>query len=69
MSERNLRNASFMHDAKSHGLAGGGDSRGHDQRQAADGIQLAGRPWREDIVLAAARFLETALEEWPRRMR
>lgn len=32
------------------------------------GVQLAGRPWREDIVLAAARFLETAFGVWPRPM-
>jgi amidase len=32
------------------------------------GVQLAGRPWREDVVLAAARFLETAFGEWPRPM-
>ena len=32
------------------------------------GVQLAGHPWREDVVLAAARFLETAFGEWPRPM-
>jgi amidase len=32
------------------------------------GVQLAGHPWREELVLAAARFLEAALGEWPRPM-
>ena len=32
------------------------------------GVQLAGRPWREDVVLATARILETAFGEWPRPM-
>jgi len=32
------------------------------------GAQLAGRPWREDVVLATARFLATAFGEWPRPM-
>jgi amidase len=30
------------------------------------GVQLAGRPWREDKVLAAARHLETVFGDWPR---
>jgi amidase len=32
------------------------------------GVQLTGRPWREDTVLATARFLEAAFGEWPRPM-
>jgi amidase len=32
------------------------------------GVQLAGRPWREDVVLAAARFLEKAFGVWSRPM-
>lgn len=32
------------------------------------GVQLAGRPWREDTVLAAARHLEAAFGEWRRPM-
>jgi len=28
------------------------------------GVQIASRPWREDIVLAVAQFLETALGGW-----
>lgn len=32
------------------------------------GVQLTGRPWREDTVLAAARFLQAAFGEWPRPM-
>jgi amidase len=32
------------------------------------GVQLAGRAWREDTVLAAARRLEAAFGDWPRPM-
>jgi amidase len=32
------------------------------------GVQLAGRPWREDTVLATARYLEAVVGEWPRPM-
>lgn len=28
------------------------------------GVQIVGQPWREDVVLAVARFLETALGGW-----
>jgi amidase len=28
------------------------------------GIQIVGRPWREDVVLAAAAFLEKQLGGW-----
>jgi amidase len=30
------------------------------------GVQVVGRPWREDVVLAVMRFLETALGGWQR---
>jgi len=29
------------------------------------GVQIVGRPWREDVVLAVAGFVETALGGWP----
>jgi amidase len=30
------------------------------------GVQIVGRPWREDVVLAVAQHLETALGGWQR---
>ena len=30
------------------------------------GVQIVARPWREDVALAVAQHLETALGDWPR---
>ena len=30
------------------------------------GVQLVARPWREDVALAAAEYIETALGGWQR---
>ena len=44
------------------------DPHTHNKHKLPIGVQLAGRPWREDVVLATARILETAFGEWPRPM-